>query len=371
MRSASIRSQVNCLLSHPGIDLRARRAPQAQTRRAAKSEGSERQEQDDSNREAQPEYQVSREPQGSGFRTGRAARRAAEHARPDQKYRPGRDGARRPSASRRRRRVRRRLAATGSAPHLANRVGELFHRPRPRIEAPPWRRTRRHRRQLRDNSTDVLVRHERHDDGHGREPVALEISGKGGRTGRVVRGVDQQLVPGPSAQPLEARGPLALASARSRSPRSDIRIPRASRSRIAIATTALSIRCARERRASAADRVRRSPDMVAACELASTHVRAASRAARRVPATRSITPRLGGHLPDDDRNARLGDAGLLEGDRRQRVAEMTLVIERDRGDRCYVGVSDVGGIEPAAEPDFDDRRPRPPRAGTARTPSRS
>ena len=45
--------------------------------------------------------------------------------------------------------------------------------------------------------------------------------------------------------------------------------------------------------------------------------------------------------------------GLLGRDRRQRVAELRLVIEVDRGDGRGDGRDDVGGVEAAAEPDFE------------------
>ena len=58
---------------------------------------------------------------------------------------------------------------------------------------------------------------------------------------------------------------------------------------------------------------------------------------------------------DHQRHAGLGDAGLLERDLRQRVAEMALVIERDRRDRGDRRRQHVGGVEAAAEADLDDR----------------
>ena len=57
---------------------------------------------------------------------------------------------------------------------------------------------------------------------------------------------------------------------------------------------------------------------------------------------------------DHQRHARLGDAGLLERDLRQRVPEVSLVIERDRGDRGDRRRQDVGRVEAAAEADLDD-----------------
>ena len=57
-----------------------------------------------------------------------------------------------------------------------------------------------------------------------------------------------------------------------------------------------------------------------------------------------------------DRTAWLDDAGLLPGDRRQGVAEERLVVHRQGGDGAGRGCSQhVGGVEPAAEPDLDDR----------------
>ena len=64
---------------------------------------------------------------------------------------------------------------------------------------------------------------------------------------------------------------------------------------------------------------------------------------------------LGRHPADDDRHARLDDAGLLDGDRFERGAQVLLVIEPDRRDGGDQRVEDVGRVEPAAEPDFADR----------------
>ena len=61
--------------------------------------------------------------------------------------------------------------------------------------------------------------------------------------------------------------------------------------------------------------------------------------------------------PDDDRHARLDDAGLLDRDLAQRRAEIALMIERDRGDRGRDQARrrhDVGRVEPAAEADLED-----------------
>ena len=66
----------------------------------------------------------------------------------------------------------------------------------------------------------------------------------------------------------------------------------------------------------------------------------------------------------------LEDAGLLERDRRERVAEDRLVIERDAGDDRDRRVDDVRRVEPAAEPDLEHRdvdaaRRRSPRIAIA------
>ena len=66
--------------------------------------------------------------------------------------------------------------------------------------------------------------------------------------------------------------------------------------------------------------------------------------------------RLGFLCADDDRPARLDDAGLLGGDQLDPVAEKRLVVDRDRHDQRHGRiVDDVGGVEAAAEPDLDDR----------------
>ena len=67
----------------------------------------------------------------------------------------------------------------------------------------------------------------------------------------------------------------------------------------------------------------------------------ADRVARRGCARCLRSPRAasGSQRPDDDRHARLDDAGLLERDRRERRAEMQLMIEGDRRDRA----SAIGG----------------------------
>ena len=57
----------------------------------------------------------------------------------------------------------------------------------------------------------------------------------------------------------------------------------------------------------------------------------------------------------DERHARLGDAGLLGGDRLEPGAEEELVVEAELGDAADGGRGDdVGGVEPAAEADLDD-----------------
>ena len=64
--------------------------------------------------------------------------------------------------------------------------------------------------------------------------------------------------------------------------------------------------------------------------------------------------RFRGHRADDDRDAAPEHSGFLRGNRRQRVAEILLVVEVDRGDRRGDGLDDVRGVEPAAESDLQD-----------------
>ena len=57
----------------------------------------------------------------------------------------------------------------------------------------------------------------------------------------------------------------------------------------------------------------------------------------------------------DERDARLGDAGLLGGDLLDPVAEKGGMVDADLGDAADRRRGDhVGGVEPAAEPDLDD-----------------
>ena len=57
----------------------------------------------------------------------------------------------------------------------------------------------------------------------------------------------------------------------------------------------------------------------------------------------------------DDRYAGLDDAGLLDGDRGEVVAQLRLVVEIDRGDRRGNRRDDVRGVEAAAQSDLQDR----------------
>ena len=59
---------------------------------------------------------------------------------------------------------------------------------------------------------------------------------------------------------------------------------------------------------------------------------------------------------DDRRHAALDDAGLFGGDFFERVAEKFAVVERQPGDDARQRpVDDIGGVEPAAEPDFEQQ----------------
>jgi hypothetical protein len=59
-------------------------------------------------------------------------------------------------------------------------------------------------------------------------------------------------------------------------------------------------------------------------------------------------------LGKDDGNSRLQDTGLFGGDFAKRVAQEVFVIEVDTGDDGNDRVKNVGGIESAAEADFED-----------------
>ena len=59
---------------------------------------------------------------------------------------------------------------------------------------------------------------------------------------------------------------------------------------------------------------------------------------------------------DDRRHVALENAGLLGGDLFERVAEKFAVIERQpRDDAGERALDDIGGVEPAAEPDFEQQ----------------
>ena len=59
-------------------------------------------------------------------------------------------------------------------------------------------------------------------------------------------------------------------------------------------------------------------------------------------------------LGEDERNAGLQDSGFFAGDFLQGMAEEILVVEIDAGDDGYGWRKDVGGVEAAAEADFED-----------------
>ena len=65
--------------------------------------------------------------------------------------------------------------------------------------------------------------------------------------------------------------------------------------------------------------------------------------------------RLVGEIADDEGHARSRDGRLLSRDRGARVAQPRLMIQIDRDDRGGHGITDVGGVETAAEADLDDR----------------
>ncbi len=73
----------------------------------------------------------------------------------------------------------------------------------------------------------------------------------------------------------------------------------------------------------------------------------------------------------DRRDARLEDAGLLEGDLLERRAEVFLVVLGDRRDHGDEGADDVGRVEPAAHARPRARRRRPRVRRTREKPGRS
>ena len=64
---------------------------------------------------------------------------------------------------------------------------------------------------------------------------------------------------------------------------------------------------------------------------------------------------LGGRLADDDRYARLDDAGFFAGYFGERVAQELYMVKADVGDDAKVGRDDVRAVQPSAQPHFDDR----------------
>ena len=66
--------------------------------------------------------------------------------------------------------------------------------------------------------------------------------------------------------------------------------------------------------------------------------------------------RLGRTLPHQRRHALLEDAGLFSGDFPDGVAEQLAVVQADIGHDAQVRFQDIGAVEPAAEPRFDDGR---------------
>ncbi len=56
----------------------------------------------------------------------------------------------------------------------------------------------------------------------------------------------------------------------------------------------------------------------------------------------------------DEGAVRAEDTGLFAGDLGDGVAEVVLMVERDVGNDGDQGVDDVGGVEAAAEADFED-----------------
>src|SRR5437763_6242876 len=79
------------------------------------------------------------------------------------------------------------------------------------------------------------------------------------------------------------------------------------------------------------------------------------RSARRLACTLDLTARLVGLSADDAGNSGLHNAGLLMGDRRQRITEMLLMIVVDgRNDGKRRSCHHIGSIEASAEADFEE-----------------
>ena len=196
---------------------------------------------------------------------------------------------------------------------------------------------------------------------------ARQIGGERARALRVVRGVEQnrdvagnpdQLEPSPASRP---RQPTLDCAPRQRqtSPRA---LPRGGGRRRARWRSGAR----RAARASPGHSGRRAcRTMIVArpsSHVASTPCVPAAASTSRAPALRGDSgddvAGASGSSAGDDGHARLDDAGLLERNRLERVAEVLLMVEADRRDGAGDGGNDVGRVEAAAQADFDDRRPR-------------
>ena len=215
--------------------------------------------------------------------------------------------------------------------------------------------------------------------GRGSPPCARQVGRERGGAGRVVRGVEQQLAAVRAAAARSSRP----GHCGSRQAGGD----RAEPARRCRARRACSSRRTRDRGVAIADGAPREADRVMRVERIARARRGSigGAAARRRRSDRSAAARVRiAAVADDHRHARLDDAGLLDRDLAQRRAEVLLVIEGDRRDRGRPpGRHDVGGVEPAAEADFEhrhldagaaeqlERRPRSsPRRTSAATSSR-
>ena len=99
----------------------------------------------------------------------------------------------------------------------------------------------------------------------------------------------------------------------------------------------------------------RRPAVLARRLDAHTRVRLDELGARQIAHRHEHVARFGRNGADDDRDAAPDDAGFFRGDRRQRVAEILLVIEIDRGDGRRNGLHDVRRVEASAKTHLEHR----------------
>ena len=228
-----------------------------------------------------------------------------------------------------------------------------------------------------------LSRHHRDDaDQPGEGEVLLQRARRGHRAGRVVRGVEQDgrrraddLEPARRGHAGEGRAHEVEVEHRAldRGCRRGTPRPRRARRR----------RCAPGARRAAGGRCRRTPPPSPRSAsswppTASARDRTPNSRPSRATSASTSTDRAQQHVGGVDGllgehavGPRLDDAGLLGGDLLDRVAQEPLVVDRDRRDDSDLRVGDVGAVPGAADADLDDRRRRPARRRTPRTPCRS